>query len=59
VIVSLVGWSLYATGRGAATLIDQGIVDFKRGTVVSFPGTTDERGPPDVASSSSARLRQR
>jgi hypothetical protein len=36
----------------SATLIDQEIADFMGGSVVSFLGTTDERGTPDVTRSS-------
>jgi hypothetical protein len=34
-----------------ATLIDDEICEFMRGSVVSFLGTTDERGTPDVTRS--------
>jgi hypothetical protein len=45
------------------TLIDDDIVEFMRGSVVSFLGTTDDRGTPDVtratgiASAGAGRLR--
>jgi Pyridoxamine 5'-phosphate oxidase len=37
-----------------AALIDQEIADFMAGSVVSFLGTTDDRGTPEVARSTAA-----